>query len=1014
MGDTCRGAVLFRLGEMLTDVGGAAGALFSPTTEREVIIEWIRGANRWQYYQLFEMATAVFADVLPLDMLPLTDGPERVFARARAVRPPLDWPADDIDRIWDAYLDRGFDGASADFARTVQAKWYAPGRAITFTAAATFLAASSVVQAGRADGERWLIHSEGSHVPPAVAAVPTLRFTEMRNTVLADIFVRALQTFGARREQLGVARIDAEMEEIVAQNDDACGADSESECGTETDAEDCSENDDGTGSESDETDAESDEPELLPAEITRHGAPFVLRSVQLQMFDVLRRHHFSGRLRFETPPGSGKTTFLAWLAATQLANNPDFRCVFFVPTKLIAHDVAATFTDFGLPYALLHSSYKCPKLDRACVIVCCYGSALRLAGQEFTHVYVDEAHHLENVELRAAPAIRPYLHAIADMPAELRIEISATFRTRNLDLCVEHDAAVAEKIVLPLRYIVPRYNGNDRMSAVANYLVANTHIHRRVLAYCNTEREALRFAEIARQAGLLAETIFGNTSMRRRAELLEQFVDGRARVLVSVGTLCEGVDIRAADTCVFVEARSSRINVWQCIGRVMRVHEGKQWGWVILPTTSESTELRRFADIVRVHDPTTFVHGKPGRRIEAVCGEWSADENFDGTCEYETLEAALCGKWWQKLGWLREYVAAEGCLPNRSTTCTRPDGQKWKIGIWINSQRQARKKGKLSEDHIRELETIPGWIWEDEKRKNAAQEQPWPEWLQVLREYVAAEQRLPIRSTTWTRVDGQKWKIGSWINSQRQARKKGKLSEDRTQQLETVPGWKWEDDPWPEWLQVLREYVAAEGCLPTRSTTCTRPDGQKWKIGSWINSQRQARKKGKLSEDRIQELETVPGWKWEDDPWPEWLQVLREYVAAEGCLPTQSTTWIRPDGQKWKIGIWIDNQRQARKKGKLSEDRIQELETIPGWIWEDEKRKNMAARQPWPEWLEVLREYVAVEQCLPTYKTTWTRPADGQKWKIGIWIQSQRKARKKDKLSEGRIQQLETIPEWKW
>jgi superfamily II DNA or RNA helicase len=1034
MGDTCRGAVLFRLGEMLTDVGGAAGALFSPTTECGVIIEWIRGANRWQYYQLFEMATAVFADVLPLDMLPLTDGPERVFARVRAVRPPLDWPADDIDRIWDAYLDRGFDGASADFTRTVQAKWYAPGRAVTFTAAATFLAASSVVQAGRANGERWLIHSEGSCVPTAVAAVPTLRFIEMSNAVLADIFVQALQTFGARREQLGVARIDAEMEGVVAQNDDVASvaddddsestADDSSEIGSEAEGDDESESGETAGTDSASEYGPEGDDAAAPV-IERHGVPFDLRAAQLRMFDTIRRQHFRGRLRFETPPGSGKTTFLAWLAATQLADNPEFRCVFFVPTKLIAHDVAATFTDFGLPCALLHSSYKCPQLDHARVIVCCYGSALRLAGQEFTHVYVDEAHHLENVELRAAPAIRPYLHAIADMPAELRIEISATFRTRALDLCVDHDAAVAEKIVLPLRYIVPRYDGDDRMSAVANYLVANMHIHRRVLAYCNTEREAIRFAGVAAQAGLQADTIFGDTPMCRRAVLLEQFVDGRARVLVSVGTLCEGVDIRAADTCVFVEARSSRINVWQCIGRVMRAHEGKQWGWVILPTTSESTELRRFADIVRMHDPTAFERGKPGRRIEAVCGEWRADENFDGTCEYETLEVVLCGEWWQKLGWLREYVAAEGCLPNTTTIWTRPvDGQKWKIGSWISTQRQARKKGKLSEDQTQQLETIPGWIWEDEKKKNAAQRQPWPEWLEVLREYVAAEECLPFCSTIWTRpADGSKWKIGQWNGVQRQKRKKGKLSKDHIRELETVPGWIWEDEkktkarPWTEWLEVLREYVAAEECLPSTTTTWTRPtDGQKWKIGYWIDKQRQARKKGKLSEDRARKLETVPGWIWEDeDTWPKWLEVLREYVAAEECLPTEKIIRTRPaDGKEWKIGQWISAQRQARKKGKLPEDRIRQLETIPGWFWEDEKKKNMAKAQPWTEWLGVLREYVAAERCLPILRTIWTRPADGCEWKIGPWIKDQRTKRKKDKLPEDRVRELETVPGWKW
>jgi len=64
-------------------------------------------------------------------------------------------------------------------------------------------------------------------------------------------------------------------------------------------------------------------------------------------------------------------------------------------------------------------------------------------------------------------------------------------------------------------------------------------------------------------------------------------------------------------------------------------------------------------------------------------------------------------------------------------------------------------------------------------------------WLEVLRECVAAEKGLPKQSTVWTRLDGSKWKIGIWITEQRQARKKGKLPKDRTQQLEAVPGWKW-------------------------------------------------------------------------------------------------------------------------------------------------------------------------------------------------------------------------------
>jgi hypothetical protein len=629
------------------------------------------------------------------------------------------------------------------------------------------------------------------------------------------------------------------------------------------------------------------------------------------------------------------------------------------------------------------------------------------------------------------------------------------------------------------------------------------HIHRRVLAYCNTEREAMRFAGVAAQAGLLADTIFGSTPMRRRAELLEQFVDGRARVLVSVGTLCEGVDIRAADTCVFVEARSSRINVWQCIGRVMRVHEGKQWGWIILPTTAEGVELRRFADIVRVHDPSAFEGGRPGKRIEQVYAEWRADEEFSGTCEHESLEAALMGEWWQKLSWLHEYVAAEKglptaktvwtrpngsewkigswvsmhrhaykkgklpedqarqletvsgwiwedesrknvaarrpwsmwlealreCvtaekgLPKRSTVWTRPDGSKWKIGPWTKVQRRERKKGKLLEDRARQLEAVPGWIWEDEARKNIAAAQPWPAWLEVLREYVAAEEGLPKITTGWTRPDGSEWKIGQWINAQRQARKKGKLPEDQVRQLEAVPGWIWEDEkmkntaakqPWLAWLEVLHEHVATEGSIPKQSSVWTRPDGSSWNIGAWTDAQRQACKKGKLSEDRIRQLEVVPGWFWKDkDTWPVWLEVLREHVAAEESLPKQSTVWTRPDGSEWRIGAWISKQRTVCKKGKLPEDRVRQLEAVPGWIWEDESKKNAAAKQPWPAWLEVLRECVATEEGLPKQSTVWTRP-DGSKWKIGIWISKERQARKKGKLPEDRARQLEAVPGWKW
>ena len=55
------------------------------------------------------------------------------------------------------------------------------------------------------------------------------------------------------------------------------------------------------------------------------------------------------------------------------------------------------------------------------------------------------------------------------------------------------------------------------------------------------------------------------------------------RLLTNVGVLSEGVDVPALDAIVFLQSRSSPIDVTQAVGRVMRRAEGKEKGFVIIP-----------------------------------------------------------------------------------------------------------------------------------------------------------------------------------------------------------------------------------------------------------------------------------------------------------------------------------------------------------------------------------------------------------------------------------------------
>ena len=59
--------------------------------------------------------------------------------------------------------------------------------------------------------------------------------------------------------------------------------------------------------------------------------------------------------------------------------------------------------------------------------------------------------------------------------------------------------------------------------------------------------------------------------------------DDMARVLCNVGLFSEGVDVPSLDAVIFMEPRSSQIDVVQAIGRAMRLADGKKLGYVIVP-----------------------------------------------------------------------------------------------------------------------------------------------------------------------------------------------------------------------------------------------------------------------------------------------------------------------------------------------------------------------------------------------------------------------------------------------
>lgn len=69
-----------------------------------------------------------------------------------------------------------------------------------------------------------------------------------------------------------------------------------------------------------------------------------------------------------------------------------------------------------------------------------------------------------------------------------------------------------------------------------------------------------------------------------RLDWLKDDSDGNTcRILTNARCLSEGVDVPALDAVIFLNPRNSIVDVVQSVGRVMRRHEGKEYGYVILP-----------------------------------------------------------------------------------------------------------------------------------------------------------------------------------------------------------------------------------------------------------------------------------------------------------------------------------------------------------------------------------------------------------------------------------------------
>ena len=112
-----------------------------------------------------------------------------------------------------------------------------------------------------------------------------------------------------------------------------------------------------------------------------------------------------------------------------------------------------------------------------------------------------------------------------------------------------------------------------------------------------------------------------------------------------------------------------------------------------------------------------------------------------------------------------------------------------------------------------------------------------------------------------------------------------------------------------------------KGKIPSKTDRESVPKAT-WKF---ICRQRELQAEGSLDYIRVQKLETITGWTW--DEWETQLERLKKVVLSLRRLPSQT----EEDSEARAAGIFIMNQRRLHQRGLVVLGRVQKLEAIPGW-----------------------------------------------------------------------------------
>jgi ATP-dependent RNA helicase RhlE len=161
------------------------------------------------------------------------------------------------------------------------------------------------------------------------------------------------------------------------------------------------------------------------------------------------------------------------------------------------------------------------------------------------------------------PARRQSLFFSATMSAEASA-LAGKLLTNPVHICVTSPSATIDQLEQRVFHVE-----RSGKRALLNRVLGDTE-YNRVLVFTRTKHGADKLARQLSQTGLVADAIHGNKSQNARERTLEQFRNGRVRVLVATDVAARGIDVQGVSHVINFDIPHEPESYVHRIGRTAR------------------------------------------------------------------------------------------------------------------------------------------------------------------------------------------------------------------------------------------------------------------------------------------------------------------------------------------------------------------------------------------------------------------------------------------------------------